>query len=266
MLLIRDSDLEYSPSCVCRKAILSKCSEKMEKPAVTPVHPIPTPLLYLTTLLLGDTDGSATATGGLGVLTTDTEAPVMSETTVSADLLEALEIITELGVDTVGQNVRVLAVNDITLSVQEPAGDLVLGGVLDDGDDSLELFGGELTGAADACQYVSSSPVVLSGPIPLVQIDIGLLANQVGVSATDTLDLGQGVHDLLLSVDIGVQKTENLRTVRIMLEFLVVADPGLATSGPRRPARRWWQRRRRCISGGDHLRTGSSTSLPLRAT
>lgn len=35
--------------------------------------------------------------------------------------------------------------------------------------------------------------------IPLVEVDIGLLADQVGVSATDTLDLGQGVHDLLLS-------------------------------------------------------------------
>lgn len=47
--------------------------------------------------------------------------------------------------------------------------------------------------------------------VPLVQVDIGLLADQVGVSATDTLDLGQGVHDLLLSVNIGVQKTQDLR-------------------------------------------------------
>ena len=46
--------------------------------------------------------------------------------------------------------------------------------------------------------------------VPLVQVDIGLLANQVRVSATDTLYLGQGVHDLLLSVDIGVQKTQDL--------------------------------------------------------
>lgn len=46
--------------------------------------------------------------------------------------------------------------------------------------------------------------------VPLVQIDIGLLADQVGVSATDTLDLGQGVHNLLLSINVGVQKTENL--------------------------------------------------------
>lgn len=99
----------------------------------------------LTTLLLGDTDGTATATSRLGVLTTDTETPVVTETTVSADLLQALQIITELGVDTVGENLRVLAVDNVALSVEEPGGDLVLGRVLDDGDDTLELFRGKLT-------------------------------------------------------------------------------------------------------------------------
>lgn len=81
------------------------------------------------------------------MLTTDTETPVVSETTVSADLLEALEILTELGVDTVGEDVGVLTIDDIALSVDEPRGNLVLGRVLEDGDNSLELFGGELTSA-----------------------------------------------------------------------------------------------------------------------
>lgn len=98
-------------------------------------------------LLLADTDGPATTTSGLGVLATDTEAPVVTETTVSADLLEALEILTELGVDTVGEDLVVLAVDNVALSVEEPGGDLVLGGVLDDGDNALELFRGKLTGA-----------------------------------------------------------------------------------------------------------------------
>lgn len=40
---------------------------------------------------------------------------------------------------------------------------------------------------------------VLGNGLPLVEVNIGLLADQVGVSATDTLDLGQGVHDLLLA-------------------------------------------------------------------
>lgn len=121
---------------------------KMKNPAVTPVHPRPKTVKPLATLLLGDTDGPAATTGGLGVLTADAEAPVVSETTVGADLLEALQILTELGVDAVGQDVGVLAVDNVALSVEEPGGDLVLGGVLDDGDDTLELFGGKLTGAA----------------------------------------------------------------------------------------------------------------------
>lgn len=80
------------------------------------------------------------------MLSTDTESPVVAETTVGADLLEALKIVTELGVDAVGEDLVVLAVNDIALSVEEPRWDLVLGWVLDDGDDALELFGGKLTG------------------------------------------------------------------------------------------------------------------------
>jgi hypothetical protein len=59
------------------------------------------------------------------VLTTDTEAPVVAETTVSADLLQALEIVTELGGDTVGEDLAVLAVDNVALSVEEPGGDLV---------------------------------------------------------------------------------------------------------------------------------------------
>lgn len=45
---------------------------------------------------------------------------------------------------------------------------------------------------------------------PLVEVDIGLLADQVRVTATDTLDLRQGVHDFALSVNIGVEETENV--------------------------------------------------------
>ena len=89
----------------------------------------------------------------------------MTETTVSADLLEALEIVTELGVDTVGEDLRVLAIDDIALSVEEPAGDLVLSGVLDDGDDTLKLFGGELTGAVVVIILVPAfhNPLMLAG-------------------------------------------------------------------------------------------------------
>jgi hypothetical protein len=103
----------------------------------------------LTTLLLRDTDSPSSSSSGLGVLATDTESPVVTETTVSADLLQAFQIITELGIDTVGENLAVLAIDDIALTIEEPRWDLVLSGVLDDCDDTLEFFGGKFTSAAN---------------------------------------------------------------------------------------------------------------------
>jgi hypothetical protein len=123
------------------------------------------------------------------VLATDTQAPVVAETTVGPDLLQALEVITELRVDTVGKDLRVLAVDNVALPVEEPLcrtvsilvrthqtqestyrRDLVGGGILDDGDQALKLLRGELTGA-------------------LLQVDIGLLADKVGCGRVSALCL-----------------------------------------------------------------------------
>ena len=72
--------------------------------------------------------------------------------------------------------------------------------VLDDGDNALKLLRGEVTSA-------------------LAQINIGLLADQVGVAATDTLDLGQGVHNFLLAIDVGVEQTDNVLEVRLLAGY-----------------------------------------------
>lgn len=45
---------------------------------------------------------------------------------------------------------------------------------------------------------------------PLVHVDIGLLADQVRVTTSDTLDLGKGVHDLATTLDVGVEQTQNV--------------------------------------------------------
>ena len=50
--------------------------------------------------------------------------------------------------------------------------------------------------------FVLLSPEIRLLAIPLVEINVGLHADQVAVSATDTLDLCQGVHDLLLAIDL----------------------------------------------------------------
>ena len=82
------------------------------------------------------------------MLTPDTETPEVTETTVSTNLLQPLQIVTELRVDTVGQDLRVLAIDDVPLPVQEPRGDLELRGVLDDGDDTLEFLRRDLAGTS----------------------------------------------------------------------------------------------------------------------
>jgi hypothetical protein len=83
-----------------------------------------------------------------------------------------------------------------------------LGWVLDDCDNSLEFFGRDFTGTA-VFPIRTASVEIVGAFIPLVQVDIGLFANQVGVSSAYTLDLGQSVHDLLFAIDVGVEETEN---------------------------------------------------------
>lgn len=132
--------------------------------------------------------GLTTTGSGLGVLTSDLQAPEVSDTSVSSDLLQSLQVISQLRLQTVSKNVDVLTGDLVLLSVQEPSWDLVLAWVLHDGDDSLQLFLGQLTGT-------------------LVQVNVSLLTDQVRVSSTDTSNLGQGVHDLDSTIDVGVQQT-----------------------------------------------------------
>jgi hypothetical protein len=88
-------------------------------------------------------------TSCLGVLPTYAEAPVVSETTVRPDLLQALKVIAHLRVDAVGQDLRVLSVNDILLPVQEPCRDLELSRVLHDRDDALKFVRVKVSGAGN---------------------------------------------------------------------------------------------------------------------
>lgn len=81
------------------------------------------------------------------MLTPYTETPEVTETTVRTNLLQPLKVITELRVNTVGQDLQVLAVDNVPLPVQEPKRDLELGGVLDDGDETFELIRVKLAGA-----------------------------------------------------------------------------------------------------------------------
>ena len=45
---------------------------------------------------------------------------------------------------------------------------------------------------------------------PLVHVDIGFLADDVGESATNTFNGGQSEHDLLFPIDVSVEHTQNV--------------------------------------------------------
>jgi len=116
---------------------------------------------------------------------------------MGSDLLQPLQILTKFALHSVCQDLGVFAINNVTLSVEKPGRDFVLSRVLNDGNNALKLFGSDFTSA-------------------FVQVNIGLLADQVGVSSPNTLDLGQGVHDLLFAIDVGVEEAENELEVRLL--------------------------------------------------
>ena len=139
------------------------------------------------------------ATNVASVLTTDAETEGVTDTTVHVHLLHAFKIFAKLDVDGVGDELFSLAVLDVALTVDEPRGDLVLQGISDDVRDLFDLSGGEGTSAA-------------------VSVDTGLLADEEGEADTDTLDHAEGVGDLALTVNVGVEETDNVGE-RIRLEF-----------------------------------------------
>ena len=156
------------------------------------------PRIPLTALLLADAHGLTATTGRLSVLTSNSDTPEVSETSVSANLLETFKVITELSVDLVRDDLVVLTVRDVLSSVQEPVRDLELSWVLKDADDSLKLIRVELTGT-------------------LEEVDISLLDDDVGVTWTDTLDFGHSVLDLSLTVNVGVEKTQDMLELHMRL-------------------------------------------------
>merc|ERR1719159_534563 len=82
----------------------------------------------------------------VGLLLLGNTNSASTETRVSADLLEALQILTELGVKTVGDRLTKGTVLPVLLSVQEPIGDLVLSWVKHDSLHATDLVLVQLTG------------------------------------------------------------------------------------------------------------------------
>ena len=135
------------------------------------------------------------AAGGNGVLTTHSVAPVVTNTTVNSDLLHPLNITADSGNQHVDDALAGLAGDEISLSIYEPIRNLELLGVVDNSDQLLNLFVGHRASAT-------------------IDINFSLLADQVGKALANTNNLGHGEHAFPLSIDVGVQHTQNVLELR----------------------------------------------------
>ena len=144
--------------------------------------------------LFRHTDCAATTSGGLGVLSTHLKTPVVTVTTVQTDLLHTLKILTKFRVKVIAKHMKVFAGTPVLATVHEPSWHIELSWVVENGTDLLNLFLGKFTGS-------------------LVKIDISLLGGEVRKTTTDTLDLGKGKHNLITTVNVGVQHTKNMLEV-----------------------------------------------------
>jgi hypothetical protein len=122
-------------------------------------------------------------------------APEVADTSVDSDLLHSLDVTSDSGNQAVDDKLGGLAGGEITLSVHEPIRDLELLGVVDDSNQLFDFFVGEGTGSA-------------------VDVNFRLLADKVGEALANTNNLGHGKHSLALTIDVGVQHTENVLKLR----------------------------------------------------
>ena len=70
--------------------------------------------------LFGNTESLSSSSGGLCLLTSDLESPVVTKTSMVANSLHAFEILSESGVNDVRVNLGIGSVLNASLSVQEP--------------------------------------------------------------------------------------------------------------------------------------------------
>lgn len=67
------------------------------------------------------------------------------------------------------------------------------------------------------CSYLDSLELLLSDlTSALVQVDLRLLADEVGEATADTANLAQGIHHLAGAVHVGVQHTQQALEVSIL--------------------------------------------------
>ena len=125
------------------------------------------------------------------MLSTNADTPPVTKTTVGTDLLHPLDVIAELGIEVLREHLGIFSRLEILLPVEEPKWDLELAGVLDDGDELFNFIGRQFPGA-------------------LVDVDFGLLTDEIGETTSETLDLCKAEDDVPLALNVGVEDTQDV--------------------------------------------------------
>ena len=89
----------------------------------------------------------------------------------------------------------------------------------------LYCRGLEITAISLSISSLLSSPAlnnhfIKKYQVPLANIDFSLLAHSSGKTTTNTLDRGQSVDNLLLSIDVSVEHTENVLELSLVNKSL----------------------------------------------
>ena len=137
---------------------------------------------------------------GARVLPAHLDTPVVSQTAMQADALHALQVVTERRVKEIGVLLARLAVLHVPVSVEHVRRDLELKWIVQHCHDLVHLIGGEFAST-------------------LVQVDVALLADDVGETASNTFDGSEREHDLLTSVHVRVAHSQDvLEILRLHLD------------------------------------------------
>ena len=131
------------------------------------------------------------------MLSSNPQTPVVSQSSMSFDLLQSLKIFSQFVVQSIRSQLRELSILEVLLPIEEPVGELELSWVVNDGEQLLNLFFIQFS-----CSFVG--------------INVCLLATQVGKPTSNSFDGSQCVHNLSSSIDVGIEDSKNmLKLLRI---------------------------------------------------
>lgn len=181
-------------------------------------------------LLLGDSESSSGSSSGLCLLTSNLESPIVSETSVASDLLHSFQILSELGVQLIGDELSPCSFSDISLSVQEPFGNVVVYTRKSDiwNFNFCLPVGLAMMSLIFSISYSVNSPALFikllrrvdwNSSLPFVEVNLGDFADEVRESSTDTLDNSESKHDLAFTFDVCVLDSQNVSELACLSQY-----------------------------------------------